>query len=188
MKLCESCGWSCWYHSAVFSQDACNVQLYVGGARWKGNDDAQHPTRLHQPSDCPGLHLCITRSLPPMHAAPMLPAPAPAWPYPAQLTWSQQQRVDADAPTHLQLPTGSTVAIDYGGAQPKARVKLQEVFGLADTPLLGGPAVRVPLVLELLSPAGRPLQVALVVRAHQQPPGVFGVWGVFLVCLRLLLA
>jgi hypothetical protein len=38
-------------------------------------------------------------------------------------------------------------------------VKLQEVFGLADTPLLGGRGVDVPLLLELLSPAGRPLQV-----------------------------
>ena len=76
-----------------------------------------------------------------------------------QLDWSQQQHVEAAAPSHLQLPTGSTVPIDYGGPQPKARVKLQEVFGLADTPLLGGRGVGVPLLLELLSPAGRPLQV-----------------------------
>jgi HrpA-like RNA helicase len=76
-----------------------------------------------------------------------------------QMDWSQQQRVETDAPSHLLLPTGSTVAIDYSGPQPKARVKLQEVFGLADTPLLGGRGVDVPLLLELLSPAGRPLQV-----------------------------
>jgi hypothetical protein len=76
-----------------------------------------------------------------------------------QTDWSLQQRVEVDAPSNLQLPTGSTVPIDYSGSQPKARVKLQEVFGLADTPLLGGRGVNVPLLLELLSPAGRPLQV-----------------------------
>jgi ATP-dependent helicase HrpB len=81
------------------------------------------------------------------------------------MDWSQQQRVEEDAPSHLQLPTGSTVAIDYSGPQPKARVKLQEVFGLADTPLLGGRGVNVPLLLELLSPAGRPLQVRLALLA-----------------------
>uniref|UniRef100_A0A383V6U4 ATP-dependent helicase HrpB n=1 Tax=Tetradesmus obliquus TaxID=3088 RepID=A0A383V6U4_TETOB len=75
-----------------------------------------------------------------------------------QMDWAAQQHVDEAAPTHLQLPTGSTAAIDYSGAQPSAAVKMQEVFGLADTPLLGGRA-RVPLVLQLLSPAGRPLQV-----------------------------
>ena len=76
-----------------------------------------------------------------------------------QLDWSQQTHVEEAAPSHLLLPTGSKVAIDYGGSQPKASVKLQEVFGLADTPLLGGRGVDVPLLLELLSPAGRPLQV-----------------------------
>lgn len=79
------------------------------------------------------------------------------------MDWSQQQRVEDDAPSHLQLPTGSTTPIDYSsGTQPRARVKLQEVFGLADTPLLGGRGVGVPLLLELLSPAGRPLQVCHV--------------------------
>lgn len=79
---------------------------------------------------------------------------------PLQMDWAAQQHVDEAAPTHLQLPTGSTAAIDYSGAQPSAAMKMQEVFGLADTPLLGGRA-RVPLVLQLLSPAGRPLQVRL---------------------------
>jgi HrpA-like RNA helicase len=77
-----------------------------------------------------------------------------------QMDWAAQQHVNDAAPSHLQLPTGSTAAIDYNGAQPSAAVKMQEVFGLAGTPLLGGQA-RVPLLLELLSPAGRPLQVRL---------------------------
>eukprot|EP00882_Tetradesmus_deserticola_P034262 GHRQ01039241.1.p1 GENE.GHRQ01039241.1~~GHRQ01039241.1.p1 ORF type:complete len:160 (+),score=45.50 GHRQ01039241.1:305-784(+) len=74
------------------------------------------------------------------------------------MTWAAQQHVSKAAPSRLQLPTGSTAAVNYGGAQPSAAVKMQEVFGLAGTPLLGGHA-SVPLVLELLSPAGRPLQV-----------------------------
>eukprot|EP00882_Tetradesmus_deserticola_P021823 GHRQ01023625.1.p3 GENE.GHRQ01023625.1~~GHRQ01023625.1.p3 ORF type:complete len:119 (-),score=40.08 GHRQ01023625.1:717-1073(-) len=83
-----------------------------------------------------------------------------------QMSWAAQQHVSKAAPSHLQLPTGSTAAVNYGGAQPSAAVKMQEVFGLANTPLLGGHA-RVPLVLELLSPAGRPLQVRQVLKRLQ---------------------
>ena len=75
-----------------------------------------------------------------------------------QVPWSQQQHIDEAAPSQLVLPTGSKVSIDYSRAQPTARARMQEVFGLAGTPLLGGRG-QVPLLLELLSPAGRPLQV-----------------------------
>lgn len=75
------------------------------------------------------------------------------------MVWSSQQHVESCAPSHLQLPTGSKALINYSGSNPTAAVKMQEVFGLADTPLLGGQMCQVPLVLELLSPAGRPLQV-----------------------------
>lgn len=77
-----------------------------------------------------------------------------------QMDWKHQQHVDQAAPSHLTLPTGSTAAINYTGAQPSAAVKMQEVFGLADTPMLGGNLAQVPLVLQLLSPAGRPLHVS----------------------------
>jgi ATP-dependent helicase HrpB len=93
------------------------------------------------------------------------------------LPWDQRQRVEEHAPSHVLLPTGTRAAIDYSGPQPRARVKLQEVFGLADTPLLGGPRVRVPLLLELMSPAGRPLQARGGVRRRVCVCGGGGVVG-----------
>ena len=72
------------------------------------------------------------------------------------LQWNQRQRLDEIAPTHLQVPSGSRIPIDYSGA-PSVAVRLQEVFGLAATPAIGGG--RVPLTLQLLSPAHRPVQV-----------------------------
>ena len=76
----------------------------------------------------------------------------------ARLTHAQQRELAALAPTHLTLPTGTRVAIDYEGeGAPRAAVRLQEVYGLAATPLIG--RARVPLTLVLLSPAQRPLQV-----------------------------
>lgn len=62
------------------------------------------------------------------------------------------------APTHVSVPSGRRVEIDYAsGAEPVLAVKLQEMFGLADTPTVAGG--RVALLLHLLSPAGRPVQV-----------------------------
>ncbi|GFR51285.1 hypothetical protein Agub_g13645, partial [Astrephomene gubernaculifera] len=71
--------------------------------------------------------------------------------------WDLQPLVDSEAPSHLQLPTGSRAAVDYSRSPPCVRCRLQEVFGLPATPLLAGG--RVPLQLELLSPAGRPVAV-----------------------------
>lgn len=76
----------------------------------------------------------------------------------ALLTWPGQQRLDELAPTHLTVPSGSNVAIDYlDGPVPSLSVRLQEVFGLTATPRVGGG--RVPVLLKLLSPARRPVQV-----------------------------
>jgi ATP-dependent helicase HrpB len=74
----------------------------------------------------------------------------------ALLDWNQRQRLDELAPTHLQVPSGSRIPIDYSAA-PTVAVRLQEVFGLSTTPAVGGG--RVPLTLQLLSPAQRPVQV-----------------------------
>lgn len=72
------------------------------------------------------------------------------------LDWDQQQRLNALAPTHLTVPSGSRIPIDYGDA-PTVSVRLQEVFGLQQTPMVGGG--KVPITLQLLSPAQRPVQV-----------------------------
>ena len=75
-----------------------------------------------------------------------------------QLDYTQQKLLDAEAPTHWRVPTGSNIAIDYDqGDQPVLAVRLQEMFGCADTPAIAGGKVK--LVLHLLSPARRPLQV-----------------------------
>jgi ATP-dependent helicase HrpB len=71
--------------------------------------------------------------------------------------WEKKKRLDALAPTHITVPSGSHVAIDYSADAPVLAVRLQEMFGLAETPAIGNG--RVPLTLHLLSPARRPVQV-----------------------------
>jgi ATP-dependent helicase HrpB len=75
----------------------------------------------------------------------------------SRLDWTQQKKLDAMAPTHLEVPSGSRIALDYAGDLPVLAVKLQEMFGQTETPVIGGG--KVPVMVHLLSPAGRPLQV-----------------------------
>ena len=76
----------------------------------------------------------------------------------AKLTWQQRAELDTLAPTHLEVPSGSRIRIDYADPDaPVLAVRLQELFGLAATPRVAGGAV--PLTLHLLSPAHRPVQV-----------------------------
>jgi ATP-dependent helicase HrpB len=76
----------------------------------------------------------------------------------ALLPWEKQRRLDELAPTHLHVPSGSNIRIDYlDESAPAVSVKLQEVFGLDATPRIGGG--RVPITFKLLSPAQRPVQV-----------------------------
>ena len=78
--------------------------------------------------------------------------------------WAQRQQLDRLAPTHLEVPSGSHVALDYQDpAAPVLAVKLQELFGLTETPTVAGG--RVPLLLHLLSPGGRPAQVTRDLRS-----------------------
>ncbi|MER7887430.1 ATP-dependent helicase HrpB [Streptomyces fimicarius] len=73
------------------------------------------------------------------------------------LPWATGEavRLDELAPERIEVPSGSRIRVEYGGEQPVLAVKLQELFGLAETPQLAG----VPVLVHLLSPAGRPAAV-----------------------------
>jgi ATP-dependent helicase HrpB len=74
------------------------------------------------------------------------------------LPWELRARLEREAPTHFEAPTGTQLPIDYEAEQgPTIAVRLQELFGLTSHPSVARGAV--PLVLELLSPAHRPVQV-----------------------------
>lgn len=83
----------------------------------------------------------------------------------ALLDYPQRAALDAHAPDALTVPSGQTRRLSYrpDGGAPLLAVKLQELFGLADTPRVG--AGRMPVTLQLLSPAGRPLQVTQDLRS-----------------------
>ncbi|KQX13281.1 ATP-dependent helicase [Streptomyces sp. Root431] len=73
------------------------------------------------------------------------------------LPWATGEagRLDELAPERIEVPSGSRIRVDYGGGRPVLSVKLQEMFGLAETPRVAG----VPVLVHLLSPAGRPAAV-----------------------------
>ncbi|MER6389546.1 ATP-dependent helicase HrpB [Streptomyces sp. NPDC001523] len=73
------------------------------------------------------------------------------------LPWAggEAGRLDELAPERIEVPSGSRVRVDYSGEQPVLAVKLQELFGWAETPRVAG----VPVLVHLLSPAGRPAAV-----------------------------
>jgi ATP-dependent helicase HrpB len=75
----------------------------------------------------------------------------------ATLDWARAARLDELAPERIEVPTGSRIALDYSGDRPVLAVKIQEVFGWTATPTVAGG--RLPVVLHLLSPAGRPAAV-----------------------------
>ncbi|MCG7523325.1 hypothetical protein MHW47_02535 [Streptomyces sp. OfavH-34-F] len=73
------------------------------------------------------------------------------------LPWATGEavRLDELAPERIEVPSGSRIGVEYGGEQPVLAVKLQEMFGLRETPRVAG----VPVLVHLLSPAGRPAAV-----------------------------
>lgn len=73
------------------------------------------------------------------------------------LTWAQKTLLDEQLPTHFQVPSGSQIRIDYLQSPPVLAAKLQEMFGQQNTPSVAGG--RLELMVHLLSPAGRALQV-----------------------------
>ena len=76
----------------------------------------------------------------------------------SRLAWSLQQRLDKELPTHFTVPTGSKIKLRYNdNSAPSLPVRIQEMFGQANKPAVANG--RVPIVIELLSPAQRPLQI-----------------------------
>lgn len=80
----------------------------------------------------------------------------------AMFTWDQLKTVDRHAPTHIQVPSGSTIPIRYADKNgplesPVLAVRIQELFGMTTTPVIA--AGQAPLTLHLLSPASRPVQI-----------------------------
>lgn len=72
--------------------------------------------------------------------------------------WNLRRRLDDEAPTHFTAPTGTNAAIDYEAEQgPTISIRLQELFGLSKHPSIAGG--RIPLVIELLSPGHKPVQI-----------------------------
>ncbi|MFF2089133.1 ATP-dependent helicase HrpB [Paenibacillus sp. NPDC058174] len=73
-------------------------------------------------------------------------------------SWQQRQQLDEMVPTHITVPSGSRIPVDYSDPEaPFIAVRLQELFGLRETPLLAGG--KLPLTIHLLSPSQRPVQV-----------------------------
>jgi ATP-dependent helicase HrpB len=75
----------------------------------------------------------------------------------SMLDWNRRQRLDKLAPTHLTVPSGSRVAVDYSEDIPVLAVRIQELFGATKTPAVADG--HHPVMLHLLSPAGRPVQI-----------------------------
>ena len=94
-------------------------------------------------------HLTGVRSLDDWKRFDLLPALR------ARLSWDEQQRLDREAPARFTTPLGREIAIDYSGEDPGISLRLQEMFGQTRHPTVAGR----PLVVTLLSPAGRPVQV-----------------------------
>lgn len=84
------------------------------------------------------------------------------------LTYDEQQAVERLAPTHITVPTGSQIRLEYrqGADAPVLRVRLQECFGLLDTPTVDGG--RLPVLMELLSPGYKPVQLTRDLRSFWQ--------------------
>ena len=82
----------------------------------------------------------------------------------SRFSWNEQQQIDHLAPSHLQVPSGSRIRLDYRpGESPVLAVRLQEMFGLIDTPRICRDTI--PVLIHLLSPARRPIQVTSDLRS-----------------------
>jgi ATP-dependent helicase HrpB len=78
-------------------------------------------------------------------------------------SWDQLRKIEEEVPSYLTVPSGSRITLDYLSGGPVLAVKLQELFGLAETPCIA--FGRVPVLLHLLSPARRPIQITSDLRS-----------------------
>lgn len=149
-------------HLLKFSPEAEQFRARVDSLRhWFGQDwpDMGDQALLGTLEDWLGPHLAGVRTRDDLGKVNLLPA------LQTLLPWPLPQRLDELAPTHLTVPSGSRIRLEYrlDGQAPILAVKLQELFGLADTPTVGGG--KTPVLLHLLSPAGRPVQVTQNLRS-----------------------
>ena len=150
-------------HLLTFSPAAAALRARVGSLRhWRsaeGWPDLSDAALLDTLEEWLGPVLGTARTREDLGRIDLLPA------LQAQLPWPLPQQLDDLAPTHLTVPTGSRIRLEYraDGSPPILAVKLQELFGLADTPAVNGG--RTPVLLHLLSPAGRPVQVTQDLRS-----------------------
>lgn len=75
----------------------------------------------------------------------------------SRISWQSLKELEILAPSYFSVPSGSRIPIDYSGEEPLLKVRIQELFGLKETPILC--LGKSPLVLHLLSPASRPIQI-----------------------------
>jgi ATP-dependent helicase HrpB len=120
----------------------------AGGPEWP---DVSDPKLSVSPEDWLGAHLSGITRLADLKKVDLEAALA------GMLDWRQRRALDELAPTHLTVPSGSRIRLDYSGETPVLAVRIQEMFGGTDTPRVGGGSQ--PVLLHLLSPAGRPMQV-----------------------------
>lgn len=115
--------------------------------------DVSDPALLESLEDWLLPYLSGLKSLAQVKKVPLLEA------LKARLPWPLHQRLEAEAPTHFEVPTGSRIPLDYTGegTAPVLAVRIQELFGCTTHPAIAGG--KVPLVVHLLSPAQRPLQI-----------------------------
>ncbi|GMA16385.1 ATP-dependent helicase HrpB [Deinococcus metallilatus] len=151
-------------HLLTFSPEAENLRARVQSLRrWRPDEtewpDLSDAALLAMLEDWLGPSLEGVRTREDLKRLNLLPA------LQALLPWPLPPRLDDLAPTHLTVPSGSRVRLQYqpDGSAPILAVKLQELFGLADTPTVNGG--RTPVLLHLLSPAGRPVQVTQDLRS-----------------------
>ncbi|SMB91859.1 ATP-dependent helicase HrpB [Deinococcus hopiensis] len=151
-------------HLLTFSPEAAGLRARVESLRvWRPEDtewpDLSDAALLDTLEDWLGAALEGVRTRDDLRRVNLLPA------LQARLPWPLPARLDELAPTHLTVPSGSRVRLEYGadGSPPTLAVKLQELFGLTETPTVNGG--RTPVLLHLLSPAGRPVQVTQDLRS-----------------------